>query len=257
MATETPSKADSSPRPSRSPRKPTEPGRGPAEAIRRTFADAWGEMGSAWGVPPSLARVHGYFLAHRGVLTEREVREALGLSHRAASIAVAECESWGLIERVADQPRSGRRGPSATAYTVVADRWTWFQRIVEQRKLRETDPIKPRIHRALARAEAAAVADPDDQEVADLRRWLAELLDTIALVDIAVGLVARARPADIGKAFTILQRMPEESLDRLLTLFAELPDEELAQTFDAISRTSPTTARRILSVASRIARLGT
>src|SRR5688572_5252900 len=59
-----------------------------AEEVRLAFAEAWGDMGSLWGVQPSVARVHGYLLAHRGVLTEREVREALDLSHRAASLAL-------------------------------------------------------------------------------------------------------------------------------------------------------------------------
>jgi DNA-binding transcriptional regulator GbsR (MarR family) len=129
-----------------------------AEQIRRGFAEAWGEMGAAWGIPPSVARVHGYILANTRPLTEREVREALGLSHRAASLALAECEEWGLVERVPDPRRVGRRGPSAVAYAKVGDHWVWFQRIAEQRKLRETDPILPLI--ASARAEADAVAKP-------------------------------------------------------------------------------------------------
>ena len=32
-------------------------------------------------VTPSVARVHGYLLVDGGTLTERDIREALGLSH--------------------------------------------------------------------------------------------------------------------------------------------------------------------------------
>ena len=81
-----------------------------AEAIRLRLADAWGEMGAAWGVAPAIARVQAYLMTRQAPLTEREVREALGLSHRAASLALAEAESWGLIERVAEPRRVGRRG---------------------------------------------------------------------------------------------------------------------------------------------------
>ena len=49
----------------------------PAERIRRNLADAWGEMGAAWGVAPAIARVHGYLLSRRAPMTEREVREGL------------------------------------------------------------------------------------------------------------------------------------------------------------------------------------
>jgi DNA-binding transcriptional regulator GbsR (MarR family) len=236
--------------------RPRADGRPTAEQVRLAFADAWGEMGSAWGVPPSLARVHGYFLAHRGNLTERDVREALGMSHRAASIAVAECEAWGLIERVEDTGRRGRRGPSAITYRVVSDQWVWFQRIAEQRKARETDPIRPRIEATLAQAQEIAAASPDDAEVAALRDWLAELLGFVRLFDRAVSLVARAEAQEIARGFAVLARLPDESLDRLLRVLGSLPEDELASTLEAISHVSPTTARRVLTAAGKVARLG-
>ena len=60
-----------------------------AESIRLDLAAAWGEMGAAWGVTPAIARVQAYLMARQEPLTEREVREALGLSHRAASLALS------------------------------------------------------------------------------------------------------------------------------------------------------------------------
>ena len=227
-----------------------------AEEIRLAFADAWGEMGAAWGVPPSVARVHGYVLAHAGPLTEREVRQALGLSHRAASLALAECEGWGLIERVPDPVRVGRRGPSAVAYAKVGDHWVWFQRIAEQRKQRETDPVLPTIGRAIARAEEVAATRPDDAEVARLRDWLLDFHEFVRLFDRAVALVARAESTQIARGFGVLARLDDDALDRLLHLFGSLPEDELAATLGAVSRVSAGTARRVLSAAHRVARLG-
>src|ERR671918_2216799 len=112
-----------------------------AERIRLALADAWGEMGAAWGVAPAIARVHAYLMARQEPLTEREVREALGLSHRAASLALSEAESWGIVERVPEPRRVGRRGPAGTAYHAVGDHWQWFGRVIAERKVREGDPI--------------------------------------------------------------------------------------------------------------------
>jgi len=227
-----------------------------AEQIRRDFAEAWGDMGAAWGVPPSVARVHGYILAHASPLTEREVREALGLSHRAASLALAECEAWGLVERVADPRRVGRRGPSAVAYAKVGDHWVWFQRIAEQRKLRETDPLLPLIANAVREADRVAAGSPPDSELGQLREWLTEFEGFVRLFDRAVALVARAETTELARGFAVLARLSDETLDRLLGLFGSLPEEELAQTLQSISRVSPTTARRVLSAAAKVARLG-
>jgi DNA-binding transcriptional regulator GbsR (MarR family) len=227
-----------------------------AEQIRLSFADAWGDMGAAWGVQPSVARVHGYLLAHGGVLTEREVREALGMSHRAASLALAETEAWGLVERVPQLDRAGRRGPSPTAYVVVRDHWRWFQRIAEQRKQREADPLLPRLEACLARADDAVASAPDDADLSRLREWLIELLGFVRLFDRALRLVARAETEEIARGFTVLARLSDDSLDRLLRLFGSLPEEELATTIEAVSRVSPGVARRILTTAGQLARLG-
>jgi DNA-binding transcriptional regulator GbsR (MarR family) len=227
-----------------------------AEQIRLTFADAWGEMGAAWGVQPSVARVHGYLLAHGGTLTEREVRQALDMSHRAASLALGETEAWGLVTRGPDPRRAGRRGPTATAYTVVGDHWVWFQRIAEARKQREADPVLPRIEQCLDLAERAAAALPDDAEIVRLRDWLSELLGFVRLFDRAVALIARADSSEIARGFSVLGRLSDESIDRLLRLFGSLPEEDLAATLEAISRVSPRVARNVLTAAGRVARLG-
>ena len=230
-------------------------GRQSVERIRRSFAEGWGEMAAAWGVQPSVARVHGYLLAHGGILTEREVREALGLSHRAASLALAETEAWGLVERVPQADKAGRRGPSPTAYAVVRDHWRWFQRIAEQRKQREADPLVPKLEESLARAEQAVASTPDDPELARLRDWLIELLGFLRLFDRAVGVVARAETEEIARGFAVLGQLSDESLDRVLRLFGSLPEKELASTIEAVSNVSPAIARRILIAAGRIARL--
>jgi hypothetical protein len=81
------------------------------------------------------------------------------------------------------------------------------------------------------------------------------MLGFLRLFERAVGLLARAESAEIARGFAVLARIPDESLDRLLRLFASLPEDELAGTIEAISRVSPGVARRVLSAADRVARL--
>src|SRR3990170_2146041 len=161
--------------------------RSTAESIRLELAEAWGEMGAAWGVTPAIARVQAYLMARQEPLTEREVREALGLSHRAASLALAEAEAWGIVERVREPRRVGRRGPAGTAYLAVGDHWQWFGRVIAERKVREGDPVVAVLEQKAREAADAAAADPDDAELADLRDWLAALLVFLRLFYCAGG----------------------------------------------------------------------
>lgn len=227
-----------------------------SEDVRVAFADTWGDMGPAWNVTPSVARVHGYLLATRGVLTEREVREALGLSHRATSLALAELEEWRLVERVDDTRPAARPGPLAVAWRVVGDRWRWFQRVAEERRAREADPLQPRLAVCLLLADEAVKASPDDIEAQRLRDWIAEIQGLATLFDRALRTLSRADSDEIARGFSVLARVSDETLDNLLRLFGSLPEDELAETLEAVARTSPRTARRVMSAANRVARLG-
>src|SRR6185369_15833489 len=145
---------------------------GPAEELRLRFADARGDMSASWGVAPAIGRVHAYLMVRNEPLTEREIREALGLSHRAASLALADAEEWGIVERVSEPRRVGRRGPAGTAYVAVGDHWQWFTSVIAERKAREGDPIVDVIEKTTAEAIEAAKDHPNDLELLRLRDWL-------------------------------------------------------------------------------------
>jgi DNA-binding transcriptional regulator GbsR (MarR family) len=225
-----------------------------AEEIRLQLANAWGEMGAAWGVAPAIARVHAYLMARQGPLTEREVREALGLSHRAASLALAEAEAWGLVERVAEPRRVGRRGPAGTAYMAIGDHWRWFGRVVAERKVREGDPIVAVLEETLADTSIAITRHPNDADLVRLRDWLSTFLVFVRLFDRAVGLVSRLEPTELERALRLLGEVPDDSIMRLVKLLDDLPDEDVLGLVEALSRLSPTAARRATTLMSGVVR---
>src|SRR3954465_5937370 len=165
-----------------------------AEQLRLRFAEAWGEMSAAWGVAPAIGRVHAYLMVRDEPLTEREIREALGLSHRAASLALTDAEAWGIVERVSEPRRVGRRGPAGTAYVAVGDHWQWFTRVIAERKVREGDPIVEVIATTADQAGSPAATHPADVELAALHDWLVTFNGFVRLFDRAVGLVPKLAP---------------------------------------------------------------
>jgi DNA-binding transcriptional regulator GbsR (MarR family) len=225
-----------------------------AERIRLRLAEAWGEMGAAWGVAPAIARVHAYLMARQEPLTEREVREALGLSHRAASLALAEAETWGIVERVEAPRRVGRRGPAGTAYRAVGDHWRWFGRVIAERKVREGDPVIQTIARTLQEAADAAARRPEDEELKRLAEWLATFLVFVRLFDRAVGLVPQLEPRELERGLQLLGRVPDEAVLRLFGLLDGLEDDDVLELVDAVSRLSPKAARRATKLMSGVVR---
>jgi DNA-binding transcriptional regulator GbsR (MarR family) len=225
-----------------------------AEEIRLRLAEAWGEMGAAWGVAPAIARVHAYLMARQEALTEREVREALGLSHRAASLALSEAEAWGIVERVAEPRRVGARGPAGTAYRAVGDHWQWFGRVISERKLREGDPVIAVLERTLLEARQAVDQHPDDTDLAELQNWLSAFLVFVRLFDRAVGLVPLVEPRELERGLRLLGRVPDAAVLRLFKLLDALDEEDVLRLIDSLSRLSPAAARRSVGLISGVVR---
>lgn len=221
-----------------------------AEGIRRQFAAAWGEIGAAWGVAPSTASVQGYLLAHGGPLTEPEVRRALRISHRAASLALAQCEEWGLIRRAETTRRSGQRGPAAAAWVAVGDHWEWFRRVATERRQRETAPVIPVLDQCVALAGEAAQDDPEG-EAAHLHDRLAELRDFVRLFDRGVEAFVRGHPAAIADLFAALDGLDQTTVDRLWTLIDALEPNELTSALTALARLPPSATRRLVALADQ------
>jgi hypothetical protein len=211
-------------------------------------------MGASWGVAPAIARVHAYLMTRQAPLTEREVREALGLSHRAASLALAEAEAWGIVERVSEPRRVGRRGPAGTAYVAVGDHWRWFGRVVAERKTREGDPIIEILESTAHDAAVEAAAHPDDADLAALRDWLGTFLVFVRLFDRAVGLVPQLEPRELERGLRLLGHVPDDTILRLVRLLGGLDDGDVLDLVDALSRLSPGAARRATKLMSGVVR---
>jgi DNA-binding transcriptional regulator GbsR (MarR family) len=228
-----------------------EPEASAAEELRRSFAAAWGEIGAAWGVAPSTATVQGYLLVSDGPLAEPEVRRALGMSHRAASLALAECEAWGLVERAESPRRTGQRGPAAVAWIAVGDHWEWFRRVAQARKHRETDPVLPVIERCVTQARDAAAQPGAGAEMGVLGDRLSDLLDFVRRFDRGVELFVRGDARAIERVFGALGEIDDETADRLWRLVAELKPDEMVRAVEALSTLTPSAARRLVALADQ------
>lgn len=103
------------------------------EPLQR-FVDAWGAMGSVWGVNASLARVHALLLVTEEPVGLDDIAKALGISRGNACMCLRELRSWGVIRLVKT------RGDRRDYYVTEPDVWAMFFAILRERKRREFDP---------------------------------------------------------------------------------------------------------------------
>ncbi|NOQ73187.1 MAG: transcriptional regulator [Crocinitomix sp.] len=99
------------------------------------FVQTWGSIGSAWGIPRSMAQIHALLLASNEALSTEDVMETIQLSRGNVNINMRELINWRLVSK---QNKIGERREFFTAQT---DIMSMAQNIVEERKRRELQPV--------------------------------------------------------------------------------------------------------------------
>ncbi len=108
---------------------------GPVAEARERFIALWGQMGSNWGIPRTLAQVHALLFITGEPKNTDEVMEGLGISRGNASMTLRRLADWGVLSRV------HRRGDRKEYYHAEQDVWKMFRTILTERKKREVDPL--------------------------------------------------------------------------------------------------------------------
>ncbi len=102
---------------------------------KQKFIEAWGKLGSEWGVNRTMAQVHALLLISPGALTTEEIMEQLSISRGNANMTLRDLISWGLIEK---QHRPGER---KEYFFAEKDVWLIAKQVAQERKKRELDPM--------------------------------------------------------------------------------------------------------------------
>jgi len=134
---------------------------GKSETVRQ-FVEAWGAMGSLWGINRSVARVHALLMANEEPLSLEQIADQLQMSKGNASMSLRELRTFGVVRQV-ETP-----GDRRDFYVTEPDVWTMFFRILRERKRREFDPALEAIHRLVDAPGAAGAVRGRLEQMADL-----------------------------------------------------------------------------------------
>ena len=102
---------------------------------KQKFIEAWGKLGSEWGVNRTMAQVHALLLVSPEALTTEEVMEALSISRGNANMTLRDLIDWGLIEK---QHKVGER---KEYFYADKDTWNIARQVAKERRKRELDPV--------------------------------------------------------------------------------------------------------------------
>lgn len=163
---------------------------------REHFIALWGQMAANWGIPRTMAEVHGLlFIINRPMNTD-DVMESLGISRGNASMTLRDLEAWGIVSRV------HIRGDRKEYFQAEQDVWKLFRTILRERKKREIDPLIEALRACRDLTSVTSVSrkiGPDASSVASHNARLDDMLSFIEMIDaISQRLIASGKGLQIA-----------------------------------------------------------
>jgi DNA-binding transcriptional regulator GbsR (MarR family) len=128
------------------------------------FIEAWGKLGSEWGVNRTMAQVHALLLITPTELTTEEVMETLSISRGNANMTLRDLIGWGLVEK---RHKAGER---KEYFFADKDTWHIARQVAKERRKRELEPVL-KILDELTKVEG----DVNDPEYATFKKSMTDI----------------------------------------------------------------------------------
>jgi DNA-binding transcriptional regulator GbsR (MarR family) len=146
-----------------------------ADAKQR-FLDAWGDMGTKWGINKAMAQIHGVLMLSEKPLSTDDVMKELGISRGNANTNLRALIDWGMIRRVFV------KGDRKEYFESEKDVWKMFCTVARERKRREIEPAITVLQECLV-----TVKHPPDL----FKERLESLLDILRTIDLVLGQLSK------------------------------------------------------------------
>ncbi|HZS02058.1 MAG TPA: transcriptional regulator [Chloroflexota bacterium] len=148
-------------------------------AVEDRFIQHWGDMATLWGLSAAMGRIHGLLYITGRAMTAEEIMARLQISRGGVSMALRALLGWGTVRR------HYLPGQRKQHFVAEQDPWTWFKRVIAERRRREADPIVDAIDDCL---DLAQQAPADDADLAATRERLERLVEFVRLFGRAIDL---------------------------------------------------------------------
>lgn len=102
---------------------------------KETLINAWGTLGTSWGVSRTMAQIHALLLVSATVLSADDIMEALQISRGNVNMSVRDLMDWGLVKKVLVT------GERREYFEAEKDIHKVAMQVAKERKKRELEPM--------------------------------------------------------------------------------------------------------------------
>ena len=105
------------------------------EEGKEQFIEAWGALGSNWGINRTMAQIHALLLISTSPMCAENIMEELKISRGNANMNIRALIDWGLVYKKIIP------GERKEFFIAEKDLWLVVKQVIEQRRKKELEPM--------------------------------------------------------------------------------------------------------------------
>jgi len=144
------------------------------------FIQAWGSLGSSWGISKSMAQIHALLLSSPDGLSADEIMEKVQLSRGNVNTNVRELINWRLVKK------DTVLGERKEFFVAIHDVHSIAQNIMEERKKRELEPVRRLLNEIIN-----SKLEGEKKEVEHFKALIADLTDFVSQMENLTNLMTK------------------------------------------------------------------
>lgn len=159
---------------------------------KQKFIQAWGTLGSNWGINKAMAQIHALLLLATEPLSAEEIMEELQMSRGNVNMNLRALMDWGIVKK------ESRVGERKEFFYTGKDVWELAKQVSRERRRREIEPILNVLE------EVQSVSGTDKKAVAEFKNVTKELFDFSLKVD---GMIDKFSKSDQTWFYKLLMKL--------------------------------------------------
>jgi DNA-binding transcriptional regulator GbsR (MarR family) len=133
------------------------------QEAKEALIQAWGNLGSSWGLNKTMAQIHALLMISPTPLSTEEIMEDLGISRGNANMNIRALLDWGIISKVSVQ------GERKEYFRSEKDVWEMARQVARERRKRELEPILKVLR------EVSEVQQDNTEQTREFKKMVKEL----------------------------------------------------------------------------------
>ncbi|MFY0600876.1 MAG: HTH domain-containing protein [Cyclobacteriaceae bacterium] len=162
------------------------------EEAKHKFIQAWGMLGSSWGINKAMAQIHALLLLSKEPLSADEIMEQLQISRGNANMNIRGLIDWGIVQK------EFKAGERKEFFLADKDIWELARQVSRERRRREIEPILKVLQ------QVQSVEGKEKKEIEEFKSVTGDLLDFSLKID---GMLDKFTKSDQNWFFKLLLKL--------------------------------------------------